>query len=70
MTLLIHNLVYSFPFASKTARAQYMQAQDFLRHEMGLKYSERHRGRLIEEMVWGVPSFSNHLKLEVDHDDI
>lgn len=41
----------------KTARAQYLQAQDFVRQEMTLKYSERHKGRMIEEMVWGVPNF-------------
>lgn len=32
---------------------------------MSLKYSDRHRGRMIEQMVWGVPSFSNYQKLHV-----
>lgn len=37
---------------------------------MTLKYSERHKGRMIEEMVWGVPNFSNLREFEVYHDGL
>lgn len=42
----------------KTARAQYLQAQDQLRRELEQKQSEKHCGRILEEKVWGVPSCS------------
>jgi hypothetical protein len=57
-------------FAIKTARAQYLQAQDFLRQEMSAKFSERYKGRMVEKMVWGVPSLSNHRKFELVHDNL
>ncbi|TFY81944.1 hypothetical protein EWM64_g2064 [Hericium alpestre] len=39
----------------KEARAQYVEGQDALRREMEAKKLEKESGRLIEEMLWGVP---------------
>lgn len=45
----------SFP---KTARTQYLHSQGILRQEIDLKQSEKEKGKMVEEMVWGVPSCS------------
>ncbi|KAI0961589.1 hypothetical protein AcV7_000653 [Taiwanofungus camphoratus] len=39
----------------KTARANYMEAQDMLRHEMAQKKLEKESVKLLAEMIWGVP---------------
>ena len=52
----------------KIARAQYLQAQELLRREKSLKCSEKSRGRILEEKVWGVPNCSNNWKFQVLND--
>ncbi|KAL6309946.1 hypothetical protein BKA93DRAFT_722097 [Sparassis latifolia] len=39
----------------KAARANYMEGQDILRQELVQKKLEKESGRLLEEMIWGVP---------------
>ncbi|OCH96110.1 hypothetical protein OBBRIDRAFT_718943 [Obba rivulosa] len=39
----------------KMARANYMEGQDSLRRELIQKKYEKESGKLIEEMIWGVP---------------
>ncbi|RDB28700.1 hypothetical protein Hypma_015537 [Hypsizygus marmoreus] len=40
----------------KTARTQYLEGQESLRRELGAKQLEKNRGRVIQDMVWGVPN--------------
>ncbi|KAF9044550.1 hypothetical protein BDZ89DRAFT_1059027 [Hymenopellis radicata] len=40
----------------KAARAQYLRGQKFLKEETEMKRNEKDNGRLIEEIIWGVPS--------------
>ncbi|KAF9015149.1 Rec8 like protein-domain-containing protein [Cyathus striatus] len=39
----------------KIARARYLEAQTALKKEIWSKRSEKHKEKLIDEMVWGVP---------------
>lgn len=39
----------------KAARANYMEGQESLRREMLQKKYEKESGKLVEEMIWGVP---------------
>ncbi|THV04964.1 hypothetical protein K435DRAFT_961677 [Dendrothele bispora CBS 962.96] len=39
----------------KSARAQYLESQNELRRDMYSKKLEKNSGRIIEEMIWGVP---------------
>ncbi|KAK0465040.1 Rec8 like protein-domain-containing protein [Desarmillaria tabescens] len=41
----------------KTARAQYLRGQKLLRHENEYKRSEKGNGRLLEDIIWGVPDY-------------
>ncbi|KZT02692.1 uncharacterized protein LAESUDRAFT_661292 [Laetiporus sulphureus 93-53] len=40
----------------KAARANYMEGQDHIRREIIQRKHEKESGRLIEEMIWGVPN--------------
>ncbi|EDR15587.1 uncharacterized protein LACBIDRAFT_300643 [Laccaria bicolor S238N-H82] len=39
----------------KIARAKYLEIQNLIKHDIGEKKSEKHNGKMVEELVWGVP---------------
>ncbi|KIK07004.1 hypothetical protein K443DRAFT_129571 [Laccaria amethystina LaAM-08-1] len=39
----------------KIARAKYLETQKHIRHDNGQKKYEKNNGKMIEELVWGVP---------------
>lgn len=47
-----------FYFCFKVARAKYLESQNIIRREILTKKLEKNTGRIIEELVWGVPKGS------------
>jgi meiotic recombination protein REC8, fungi type len=45
-------------FFFKVARAKYLESQNTIRREILTKKIEKNSGRIIEELVWGVPKGS------------
>ena len=49
---------YLTPFFPQVARAKYLESQNTIRKEILTKKLEKNSGRIIEELVWGVPKGS------------
>lgn len=50
-------MVYFLTFF-KVARAKYLESQNIIRREILTKKLEKNSGRIIEQLVWGVPKGS------------
>jgi hypothetical protein len=44
--------------SAQAARAQYLELQNRLRQELGLKRLEKNNDKIMEELLWGIPEGS------------